>query len=269
MNCACGRHHQRADHGCAAQGDPVALAAPMIALAGRLICADARQMMTALSLLPDHVDHSRAEPGCLRFDLWQDEDPLVWNLSELFADAEAFSAHQDRTKASIWGRDSTDLGRDFRKREVMPVIRPETQSDGDAIARLLRAAFCGEDEARLVAALRHAGDLSLSLVADADGVVLGHVALSPITGDADAFAMAPVAVSPATQRRGIGAALVRAALDGAGTRPVVVLGAPEYYARFGFHPANLDSPYAGSSLQAFGDLPDGARLRHAPAFGTV
>ena len=268
MTCACGHHHAPApaDHGCRSEGQTIALSQPMIALTGRLICADAGQMMTALSLLPDHMALSRAELGCLRFDLWQDEDPLIWNLSELFTDAEAFAAHQTRTKASTWGRDSTEIARDFAKREILPVLRPETRADHEPIARLLRQAFGGEDEAGLVNALRAAGDLPLSLIADAAGTVIGHVALSPLTGDAKGYALAPVAVAPAMQGRGIGAALIRAALDWANETPVVVLGAPDYYARFGFRPADLTSPYAGPHLQLSGTLPAGAAIHHAPAF---
>ena len=77
MNCACGHHHTRPEHDCKDTGSPIDLARPMTALQGRLICADTAQMMTALSLLSDHADLSRGEPGCLRFDLWQDEDPLI------------------------------------------------------------------------------------------------------------------------------------------------------------------------------------------------
>ena len=80
MTCACGHHHHPRHHH-AAKGTPVALRTPMFGLAGRLICQDAGQMMTALSLLPEHLRLSREEPGCLHFDLWQDEDPLVWHLS--------------------------------------------------------------------------------------------------------------------------------------------------------------------------------------------
>ncbi|MFN3526306.1 MAG: GNAT family N-acetyltransferase, partial [Paracoccus sp. (in: a-proteobacteria)] len=63
MSCACGHHAPATpdSSGAALRLDP----AP-VALHGRLICADAGQMMTALSHLPDHVDLSRAEPGCLR-----------------------------------------------------------------------------------------------------------------------------------------------------------------------------------------------------------
>lgn len=269
MTCACGHHHATDPHECDSSGTPIALPAPMIALTGRLICHDADQMMTALGLLPDHIDLSRAEAGNLRFDLWQDEDPMIWHLSELFRNADAFAQHQSRTADSVWGRDSGQIARDFQKIEMMPALRPEQRNDHEAIDRLLHAAFKGRAEADLVRQLRADGDLTLSLVAVAAGTVLGHLALSPMTGDQAALALAPVAVHPKAQGLGIGSALIRAAMDHAGHTPIVLLGDPAYYARFGFRPANLTSPYAGPYLQVLGDLPDGATITHAPAFAAL
>lgn len=267
MSCACGHHHPRHYHG--GEGAPIALVRPMIALTGRLICSDTAQMMTALSLLPEHVALSRAEPGCLRFDIWQDDDPMIWHLSELFTDADAFAAHQARTGASEWGRQSIDIGRDFDKREIRPVIRPEQPSDADAIDAMLRVAFDGDDEARLVAELRRQGDLSLSLIAEAAGGIIGHLGLSPLAGDAEALALAPLAVAPGARGLGIGGALVHESLSRAGEVPVVVLGDPAYYSRFGFVPAELDSPYAGPHLQVHGNIASGSAIRHAEAFSTL
>lgn len=268
MTCACGHHHPPR-HPHAAKGTPVALERPLFGLTGRLICADAAQMMTALRLLPDHVALSRAEPGCLHFDLRQDDDPLVWHLSELFADADAFAAHGVRTEQSAWGRESEGIGRDFHRHEVFPVIRRETRQDADAIDALLKAAFGGEDEARLLRRLREDGDLSVSLVADAGGTLLGHVALSPLDAEAPAHLLAPLAVAPKAQRLGIGAALVREAVAWADTATVVVLGQPSYYGPLGFRHADLVSPYAGLSLQMIGDLPKGSVIRAAPAFTSL
>lgn len=247
----------------------MSLIRPMIALTGRLICNDTAQMMMALSLLPEHVRLSRAEPGCLRFDIWQDEDPMVWHLSELFADADAFAAHQTRTAASEWGEQSHGIARDFVKREISPVLREEQPSDIDSIDSLLREAFGGPDEAGLVSELRKQGDLQFSLVAEAGGVVIGHLGLSPLTGDVSALALAPVAVAPKLQRRGVGAAMVHHALDRAGRIPVVVLGDPEYYGAFGFVPVALNSPYAGPYLQAHGGIAPHSEIRHADAFGQL
>ncbi|SNR24800.1 GNAT family N-acetyltransferase [Paracoccus sediminis] len=268
MTCACGHHHAPRHHHDAG-GTPIALPAPMVGLTGRLICQDADQMMTALALLPEHSRLSREEPGCLRFDLWQDEDPLIWNLSELFIDADAFAAHAARTKDSEWGRQSTGIGRDFQRHDVIPVIRHETRNDLDAIDALMRDAFGGNDEARIVRKLRQDGDLALSLVADAAGALAGHVALSPLGADGPAFALAPLSVAPKAQRLGIGAALVHGAVTWADAAAVVVLGAPSYYGPLGFKHADLSSPYAGLALQMIGDLPKGSPIRHAPGFVTL
>ena len=127
----------------------------------------------------------------------------------------------------------------------MLVIRPETDTDRDAVARVVRDAFGSDDEAVLVDALRDAGRLVLSLVAEENGEIIGHISFSPMTVDNDtttytAICLAPVAVAPSHQREGVGSALVNAGLDelrqrGDGT--VFLLGHPTYYPRFGFRPA--------------------------------
>lgn len=269
MSCSCGHHHPGRPHDAAAHGLPVPLARPMVEIEGRLACPDAAQMMMVLDLLPRHAELSRAEAGCLRFDIWQDDDPLVWHLAELFRDADAFAAHQRRAGDSDWARESGGLHRDIQRREVMPMIRPETRADHHAIDALHRAAFGSDAEARLVRDLRAAGDLALSLVAVAGGAVLGHLALSPLAGEHPAMALAPLAVAPGAQGLGIGGALIGAVFDRAETTPIVVLGDPAYYGRFGFRAAHLRSPYAGPALQVLGELPAGAEIGHAPAFATL
>lgn len=267
MGCACCGNHAHTGHD--ASGQAVAVTPAPVALGGRLICADRGQMLTALTGLPAHIEASRAEPGCLRFDIWQDDDPMVWHLAELFADEAAFAAHQDRMRGSDWGAMSAALTRDFTRIAAPVTIRPQTRAESPAIAALIGAAFGGTDEARLVDALRDAGDLAVSLVAQAGGAVVGHVALSPLGAAAPAWALAPLAVHPAMQRRGIGAALVgaaRAAVDGT----VVVLGDPGFYGPLGFAPADLASPYAGPHLMAAGPaLPRASAITHAPAFAAL
>ena len=124
-------------------------------------------------------------------------------------------------------------------------IRPETPSDVAAIRRVHVEAFGQPDEAALVDALRAAGALRISLVADEEGVVVGHVGFSPVVirngvSTINALGLAPMAVLPGRQRRGIGSRLVRAGLAACGETPyglVFVLGAPRFYGRFSFKTA--------------------------------
>jgi putative acetyltransferase len=122
-------------------------------------------------------------------------------------------------------------------------IRPETPSDLAAVHDINVAAFGGEAEARLVALLREQARPLVSLVAEADGTLLGHIMFSPVSLHALTglmMGLAPMAVAPARQRQGIGSALVRAGLGRCreiGAAAVVVLGHPGFYPRFGFVPA--------------------------------
>jgi len=127
------------------------------------------------------------------------------------------------------------------------LIRSEESPDVEATREVNEAAFPADAEARLVDALRGAGVLLLSLVAEEDGRVVGHIAFSPVTvrleegrGETVGAGLAPVAVRPEAQRRSIGSMLVReglARLAAAGHGFAVVLGPPGYYLRFGFAPA--------------------------------
>lgn len=237
MSCACGHHHAtRTDDA----GTPARLSVPMVALHGSLTCTDMGQMMTALSLLPDHIELSRAEPGCLRFEITQAEDPMVWTLSEVFADADAFAAHQARTADSTWGRDSRDMVRDFHRHDLQPLIRAEIPADIAPLSALL-----GPDRADRMAGLRRDGTIELSLVAHAQGVPVGHVALRHVAGRA--LALTPLTVHPALRDRGLEQALLHMALQAAHDRPVVAQGGGALLSGAGFR--------AAGDLHVFGDLP--------------
>ena len=162
-----------------------------------------------------------------------------------------------------------------------PRIRAETGSDAAAVRALIAAAFAGAphsdgSEPRIVEALRRAGTLSLSLVAQQAGALRGHVAFSPVAiGDAAGwYGLGPLAVAPAWQGRGIGSALARAglaALRERGAAGCVVLGEPGYYARFGFRVQAgcvlPGVPPAYFQVLAFaGAVPRGP-VRYQPAFG--
>lgn len=164
------------------------------------------------------------------------------------------------------------------------LIRPESAADQAAIAVINRQAFAvqahsDQQEDQLVAALRQAGALSLSLLAEAGGEALAHVAFTPVLFDAlpcNWFALAPLAVLPAWQRRGIGSALAAEGLRrlaASGAAGCVVLGEPAYYRRFGFRagltcefavPAGyfMALPFAGT------DWPKVAEVAFHPLFGT-
>lgn len=156
-------------------------------------------------------------------------------------------------------------------------LRPETPADADAIRALTQRAFAGRPyasgtEAALVDALRLAGALTLSLVAEEGGQILGHIAFSPATGAADWFALGPISVEPARQRQGIGTALIQAGLDALraqGARGCILIGDTGYYARHGFAPrpdlCPPGEPAAHYMIHAFGPAPT-APLAFHPIF---
>lgn len=129
-------------------------------------------------------------------------------------------------------------------------IRDERDADIDAIGAVTRAAFkdlavSDQTEQFIVAALRKADALTVSLVAELDGRVIGHVAFSPVTmsdGTRDWYGLGPVSVLPAHQRKGVGKALIReglARLKSLDARGCCLVGHPEYYGKFGFENASL------------------------------
>jgi putative acetyltransferase len=152
------------------------------------------------------------------------------------------------------------------------VIRREAAADRQAIHALHRVAFGGEGEAKLVDALRADGAVVLSLVAEEDSYIVGHVLYSRLTLDPPsngALSLAPVAVAPERQKRGIGSRLIEEAhrmLAASGEKIVFVLGDPAFYGRFGFSAAAAKpfrTPYDGEYMQVLALAPD------APKSGTA
>jgi len=125
------------------------------------------------------------------------------------------------------------------------IIRAEEERDQAAVFEVNRHAFDREDEAKLVDVLRVEADPVVSLVAEEDGAVIGHIMFSPVelsgSPDLKIMGLGPMAVTPQRQRSGVGSSLVRAGVErcrALGYGAVVVLGHPEFYPRFGFRPAS-------------------------------
>lgn len=125
------------------------------------------------------------------------------------------------------------------------IVRNEMKSDIDVINDVTRAAFqdhphSNHMEQFIIIALRAANALTVSLVAEIDGQVVGHIGFSPVTisdGSHDWYGVGPVSVLPAYQKRGIGKALIHEglnALKAMGGKGCVLVGDPGYYGRFGF-----------------------------------
>ncbi|MBT9382713.1 antibiotic biosynthesis monooxygenase [Pseudooceanicola sp. CBS1P-1] len=85
----------------------------MIRLSGRLICPTPEAVGRLNRHLPEHTALTRAEPGCLSFEVTPTVDPLVWRVEEKFTDRAAFDAHQARTGASRWAEVTADITRDY------------------------------------------------------------------------------------------------------------------------------------------------------------
>ena len=134
------------------------------------------------------------------------------------------------------------------------LIRPEISADADAITAVTLAAFqtleiSQHTEQFIVRALRSAGALAVSLVAELDGHMVGHVTFSLVTlsdGTPDWYGLGQVSVLPAHQRQGIGKALIREGLERLqkmGARGCCLVGHPDYYRKFGFrNPDQLSHP---------------------------
>ena len=124
-------------------------------------------------------------------------------------------------------------------------IRDEQSMDYQAISDVTFAAFekmeiRNHTEQFVIEALRSANALTVSLVAEVDGRVVGHIAFSPVTlsgGTKDWYGLGPVSVHPDYQRKGIGKALIQeglARLQNLGAKGCCLVGHPRYYRQFGF-----------------------------------
>ena len=153
------------------------------------------------------------------------------------------------------------------------IIQPEMPNDYEAITQVTFAAFTSGSynptEHLIIKGLREAGALSLSLVADMDGKIVGHVAFSAMTingEDQGWYGLGPISVQPNRQKGGIGSKLIEDGLGrirAMGASGCVLLGNPEYYQRFGFksYPeliyAGAPDPKYFMAIPFYNEIPDG------------
>ncbi|HPH96089.1 MAG TPA: N-acetyltransferase [Anaerolineaceae bacterium] len=158
------------------------------------------------------------------------------------------------------------------------IIRDETENDAAVITEVTAAAFetldiSSHTEQFIVEALRAAGALTVSLVAEMDGRVVGHIAFSPIAisdGSPDWYGLGPVSVLPQYQRTGIGKALIwegLSRLKAWGAKGCCLVGHPNYYPKFGFkHVTGLSHegvpPEVFFALSFDGNFPQGRVTFH-------
>lgn len=90
----------------------------MIQLSGKLICKNLEESESVRRFLPEHIQLTKKEPGCVRFDVQETSDPLIWTVEELFLDQKSFDAHQTRTKQSRWAVETAAIVREYKIQEV-------------------------------------------------------------------------------------------------------------------------------------------------------
>jgi putative acetyltransferase len=150
------------------------------------------------------------------------------------------------------------------------IIRKEMESDFEAITEVTIAAFntlpiSNHTEQFIIKELRAAGVLTISLVAEIDDQIVGHIAFSPVTisdGSTGWYGLGPVSVLPEYHRRGIGKSLINKGLDllkDLEAQGCVLVGDPNYYKKFGFQ-NYPDLIHEGVPQEVFIALPFSERI---------
>ncbi|MCW3767910.1 putative quinol monooxygenase [Paenarthrobacter ureafaciens] len=89
-----------------------------VILTGQLVCMNQEQVAVVVQHLPLHTQLTRAEPGCLSFEVNPTQNPLIWQVDEEFQDAASFRAHQQRVAESEWGRATANIERRYEVKGV-------------------------------------------------------------------------------------------------------------------------------------------------------
>lgn len=84
-----------------------------IHLTGQLVCRTEDEARIISVHLAEHIEHTRAEPGCVSFTVTRTDEPLIWKVEEYFEDQRAFELHQNRVARSEWGRVTAGIERRY------------------------------------------------------------------------------------------------------------------------------------------------------------
>jgi putative acetyltransferase len=166
----------------------------------------------------------------------------------------------------------------------MIIIRKENQSDVGAITDITKAAFKNHPYSKnteqfIINALQAANALTVSLVAELEGKLVGHIVFSPVTftdGSENWYGLGPISVLPDYQKQGVGTKLVNEGLNllkALGAKGCVLVGEPNYYERFGFKSPN-ELKHEGVPQENFlalsfcNEIPTGVVKFHQAFFAT-
>jgi quinol monooxygenase YgiN len=109
----------------------------VVELTGELVCKTADEAETVVRCLPQHVELTRTEPGCLYFEVAATDDPMIWAVDERFANQDALEVHQERVAGSEWGRATVSIERRYSVKGLAlrpsepDVIRPGRRNGTD------------------------------------------------------------------------------------------------------------------------------------------
>ena len=86
----------------------------MVKLNGLLICVSKEEAHLVMKLLPEHIELTHQEEGCISFEVKQSHDPFIWKVLEVFDSMKSFKYHQSRTASSIWGVKTQNIKRQYK-----------------------------------------------------------------------------------------------------------------------------------------------------------
>ena len=90
----------------------------MVKLDGLLICVSKEEVHLVMKLLPEHIELTHQEEGCISFEVKQSHDPFIWKVLEVFDSMKSFKYHQSRTASSIWGVKTQNIKRQYKISEA-------------------------------------------------------------------------------------------------------------------------------------------------------